>query len=107
MGLSIYRVIVSLEEAKKADPNFQVPWWFKPDSEGKSSSNVFQAMDGSDRLVVAYPAGGFDYMHLSCVLPNRSRENSSTGSGSWFDDADLREILDTFADFTGVIDLLR
>ena len=99
---------MSLADVKKTDPCFEMPEWFKPDSEGKGSMSVFKSTDNLDkRMVVAYPAKNFECMHLSCVFPDRERQSRSANAGTWYDDVSLSEILNAFGDFTGVVHLLR
>lgn len=95
MGLTIYRVAVPLDDAKKQLG--ELPDFVLPDSEGKGCITYFQSLDDSNRLLVTYSLRDFEYVHMSLHLP--------TGAGhgieieSWNKDGNREKIIGEFSDF--------
>ena len=95
MGLTIYRVAVPIEEAKKVlDP---LPDWIQPDAHGKGCITYFQSLDDTNRLIVTYNLRDFEYIHVSIHLP--TEEGHGNEVESWHKDANRSDILDAFSDF--------
>lgn len=95
MGLTIFRVAVSAEDAKAVLG--ELPEFMLPDSTGKGSISYFQSLDSSNRLIVTYPLRRFQYIHISLHLP--TAEGHGNEVESWHRDADRTEIIEAFAGF--------
>ncbi|KAI0004364.1 FAD binding domain protein [Xylariaceae sp. FL0662B] len=94
-GLTCCRVAVSADEARKVLG--RLPNWWQEQRTGDRRIMIWEAGDGSDRLVVVYGLRHTNYMNLSCVFPTRRERESTTKS--WFADGDRQEMLDIFRDF--------
>ncbi|KAI1078801.1 FAD binding domain protein [Whalleya microplaca] len=94
-GLTCCRVAVSVNEAIKALGH--LPDWWQKQRTGDRRVMIWEAGDGSDRIMVVYGLRHTNYMNMSCVFPTRHEKESTTQS--WFAEGDRQEMLDIFSDF--------
>ncbi|KAL7621839.1 hypothetical protein AAE478_007339 [Parahypoxylon ruwenzoriense] len=94
-GLTCCRVAVSANQAIEALGC--LPDWWQEQRTGDRRIMVFEARDGSDRIMVVYGLRNTSYMNMSCIFVTREERESTTNS--WFADGDRREMLDIFHDF--------
>lgn len=101
MGLTIFRVAVPIENAKKilGEP---LPHWMMPDEEGKGCVTFYQSRDQTQRLIVTYPLHRFDWIHISLHLPT-GEGHGDAEQESWHANANKNEIIDAFSDFDEAI----
>lgn len=92
-GQSIFRFVLSADKAREIAG--VLPEWWDPKKE--PYFNMIPAEDGSNRIVITYPAKNFEVVNFSCICPNTFLKE--TGSESWFTDGDLNELLEVFKDF--------
>ncbi|WAO97006.1 FAD binding domain-containing protein [Fusarium falciforme] len=105
MGLSCFRVAISVQDAKAA-LGWVPDWWDRPT--GKGRGLVFEAGDGSNRFIVAYPLRNFEYMNLSCIFPTDPEQAKTSTTATWYTEGDRSQLLEIFADFApDLIMLLR
>ncbi|GAP86819.1 putative fad binding domain protein [Rosellinia necatrix] len=95
-GLTCCRVAVSEEQAKKALGKLP-HWWEEQREAGKAHMRLMEALDGTSRLMVAYPLRDTTWMNMAWVF--QSKNQSSSTEGSWNADADRDEILEIYQDF--------
>ncbi|KAI0120811.1 FAD binding domain protein [Hypoxylon sp. NC0597] len=95
-GLTCCRVAVSANEA--IDALGQLPDWWQEQINGDSRIIVFEARDGSDRIMVVYGLRNMTYMNMSCIFPTKEEKESTTNS--WMAEGDRQEMLEIFHDFT-------
>ncbi|KAI0382298.1 FAD binding domain protein [Hypomontagnella monticulosa] len=94
-GLTCCRVAVSANQAIEALGSLP-DWW--EDSKGDSPRlMIFEARDGTDRIMVVYGLRHTSYMNLSCIFVTREEKESTTQS--WFAEGDRQEMLEIFQDF--------
>ena len=106
MGLTIFRVAVPIENAKKilGEP---LPHWMRPDQDGKGCITYHQSLDESQRLIVTYPLRRFEWIHISLHLPTGAGHGEAEDE-SWHADANRAEIVEAFGDFSpSIIKLVR
>ncbi|OTA94201.1 hypothetical protein M434DRAFT_30213 [Hypoxylon sp. CO27-5] len=94
-GLTCCRVAVSANEAIEALG--RLPHWWQEQINGDSRILVFEARDGSDRIMVVYGLRNMTYMNMSCIFPTKEEKESTTNS--WMAEGDRQEMLDIFHDF--------
>ncbi|OTA52708.1 FAD binding domain protein [Hypoxylon sp. EC38] len=94
-GLTCCRVAVSANEAIEALG--RLPDWWQEQINGDSRILVFEARDGSDRIMVVYGLRNMTYMNMSCIFPTKEEKESTTNS--WMAEGDRQEMLDIFDDF--------
>lgn len=97
MGLTIFRVAVSAENARKVLGN-DLPYFMKPDEDGNGCATYYQSLDGTNRLIVTYPLHRFDWIHISLHLPTGAGHGDAEME-SWHADANRAEIIEAFQDF--------
>lgn len=74
-----------------------LPSWWQEQKTGDRRIMVFEARDGSDRIMVVYGLRHTSYMNMSCIFVTKEEKESTTNS--WFADGDRQEMLDIFHDF--------
>ncbi|KAI1397720.1 FAD binding domain protein [Hypoxylon fuscum] len=94
-GLTCCRVAVTANEA--IDALGSLPSWWQEQKTGDRRIMVFEARDGSDRIMVVYGLRHTSYMNMSCIFVTKEEKESTTNS--WFADGDRQEMLDIFHDF--------
>ncbi|XXG96190.1 hypothetical protein Hte_002471 [Hypoxylon texense] len=94
-GLTCCRVAVSANQAIEALGH--LPNWWQEQKTGDRRIMVFEARDGSDRIMVVYGLRHTSYMNMSCIFATRQEKQSTTNS--WFAEGDRQEMLDIFHDF--------
>ncbi|KAI1380076.1 FAD binding domain protein [Hypoxylon crocopeplum] len=94
-GLTCCRVAVSANEA--IETLGSLPDWWQGQRTGDGRIMVFEARDGSDRIMVVYGLRNTSYMNMSCIFVTREEKESTTNS--WFAEGDRQEMLDIFHDF--------
>ncbi|KAI6084043.1 FAD binding domain protein [Hypoxylon rubiginosum] len=94
-GLTCCRVAVSANQAIEALG--RLPDWWQEQKAGDRRIMVFEARDGSDRIMVVYGLRNSSYMNMSCIFVTREEKESTTNS--WFAEGDRQEMLDIFQDF--------
>ncbi|KAI0168869.1 FAD binding domain protein [Hypoxylon sp. FL1284] len=94
-GLTCFRVAVSATEAISALG--RLPDWWKEQMAGDRRIMVFEANDGSDRMMVVYGLRNSSYMNMSCIFVTREEKEST--KTSWLAEGDQQEMLDIFQDF--------
>ncbi|KAI1765025.1 FAD binding domain protein [Hypoxylon sp. FL1150] len=94
-GLTCCRVAVSANQAIEALG--RLPGWWQEQKSGDHRIMVFEARDGSDRIMVVYGLRNTSYMNMSCIFVTREEKESTTNS--WFAEGDRQEMLDIFQDF--------
>ncbi|KAI2629941.1 FAD binding domain protein [Hypoxylon sp. NC1633] len=94
-GLTCCRVAVSANEAIEALGH--LPDWWQEQRTGDKRIMVFEARDGSDRIMVVYGLRHMSYMNMSCIYITREEKESTTNS--WFAEGDRQEMLDIFSDY--------
>lgn len=103
-GLTCCRVAVSAQQAISALGHLPT-WWEEQKQSGEQRILVFEAQDGSDRIMVVYGLRDLSYMNMSCIFATKEERESTTNS--WFAEGDRQEMLDIFADFdTSLVSLL-
>ncbi|KAF3068299.1 6-hydroxynicotinate 3-monooxygenase [Daldinia childiae] len=94
-GLTCCRVAVSASQAIKALG--QLPdWWQNLETKDKRIQ-VFEAGDGSDRVIVIYPLRHTSYINMSYIFA--TREGCESAENSWYADGDHKEIMEIFDDY--------
>ncbi|KAI2470226.1 FAD binding domain protein [Annulohypoxylon bovei var. microspora] len=94
-GLTCCRVAVPANQAIEALG--RLPDWWQEQKTGDRRVLVFEARDGSDRIMVVYGLRHASYMNMSCIFVTREEKESTTNS--WFAEGDRQEMLDIFHDF--------
>ncbi|KAI1772209.1 FAD binding domain protein [Hypoxylon cercidicola] len=94
-GLTCCRVAVSANQAIEALGH--LPDWWQEQKNGDRRIMVFEARDGSGRIMVVYGLRHTSYMNMSCIFVTREEKESTTNS--WFAEGDRQEMLDIFQDF--------
>ncbi|CAH0043189.1 unnamed protein product [Clonostachys rhizophaga] len=92
-GQSIFRFLVSSENARKASGH--LPDWWNP--EVGDYLSITRLDDGTNRAIITYPGRDFQYVNFSCAFPNEYLSQRATES--WFANGDINEVLDIFKDF--------
>ncbi|KAH8157740.1 hypothetical protein CIB48_g10510 [Xylaria polymorpha] len=95
-GLTCCRVAVSAEEAEKALGRLP-QWWEDQRKAGQGHMHLVEALDGTSRLMVAYPLRDSAWMNMAWVFQTQRERESTTQS--WNADADRDEILEIYDDF--------
>ncbi|CAG9945633.1 unnamed protein product [Clonostachys rosea f. rosea IK726] len=92
-GQSIFRFLVSSENARKASGH--LPDWWNP--EAGDYLSITRLDDGTNRAIITYPGCDFQYVNFSCAFPNEYLSQRATES--WFANGDINDVLDIFKDF--------
>ncbi|RYC60188.1 hypothetical protein CHU98_g6033 [Xylaria longipes] len=95
-GLTCCRVAVSAEEVEKALGKLP-QWWEDQRKEKQGHMRLVEALDGTSRLMVAYPLRDSAWMNMAWIFQTQKERESSTQS--WNADADRDEILEIYDDF--------
>jgi salicylate hydroxylase len=96
VGLTCYRVAVSVDDAKSALGNLSFPHWWEP-STCQNRSSIIYSGDGSGRVVTVYPICGQTSFNISCIM--KSEDLTEASEGSWHAEADRNKMMDAFGDF--------
>ncbi|KAI0835066.1 FAD binding domain protein [Hypoxylon sp. FL0890] len=94
-GLTCCRIAVSANEAIEALG--RLPDWWQEQLNGDSRIIIFEARDGSDRIMVIYGLRNMTYMNMSCIYVTEEEKESTTNS--WMAEGNRQEMLDKFHDF--------
>ncbi|KAI1211190.1 FAD binding domain protein [Annulohypoxylon truncatum] len=94
-GLTCCRVAVSANQAIEALG--RLPDWWQEQKTGDRRILVFEARDGTDRIMVIYGLRHLSYMNMSCIFVTKEEKESTTNS--WFADGNRQEMLEIFHDF--------
>ena len=91
-GLTLFRIAVSADDARKAVGGTLPTWWDPKTDENRMA--VMQTDDGTGRFIAHYPIQNYNYRNFSCLFP--MREDRSDMTESWYADGDKREMLELF-----------
>ncbi|KAI2778294.1 putative salicylate hydroxylase [Daldinia loculata] len=94
-GLTCCRVAVSVNQAIEALG--QLPDWWQSRETKEKRIQIFEARDGSDRVIVIYPLCHASYMNISYVFP--TREGRESADNSWYADGDQKGTMEIFDDY--------
>ncbi|KAI0899016.1 FAD binding domain protein [Annulohypoxylon nitens] len=94
-GLTCCRVAISANQAIEAFG--RLPDWWQEQMTNDQRILVFEANDGSDRIMVVYGLRHMSYMNMSCIFVTKEETEDTTVS--WFADGDRQEMVDIFHDF--------
>ncbi|KAI0453706.1 FAD binding domain protein [Xylaria acuta] len=95
-GLTCCRVAVSAEAAEKALGKLP-QWWEDQRKAGQGHMHLVEALDGTSRMMVAYPLRDCTWINMSWVFQTQKERESTTQS--WNADGDRDEILEIYDDF--------
>ncbi|KAI0878693.1 FAD binding domain protein [Hypoxylon argillaceum] len=95
-GMTCCRVAVSAEEVEKALGKLP-RWWEEQREAGQGYMRLVEALDGTSRLLVAYPLRNAAWMNIAWIFQTQKERESTTES--WNADGDRDEILGIYADF--------
>ncbi|KAI1121053.1 FAD binding domain protein [Nemania abortiva] len=95
-GMTCCRVAVSAEAAEKALGKLP-RWWEEQREVGQGYMRFVEALDGTSRLLVAYPLRDGAWMNIAWIFQTQKERESTTQS--WNADGDKDEILEIYSDF--------
>ncbi|KAI1410660.1 FAD binding domain protein [Hypoxylon sp. FL1857] len=94
-GLTCCRIAISANQTIEALGH--LPNWWQEQLAGDSRIIIFEARDGSDRIMVVYGLRNMTYMNISCIFP--TKEEKETTTTSWMAEGDNKEMVEIFEDF--------
>ncbi|KAI1387175.1 FAD binding domain protein [Hypoxylon trugodes] len=94
-GLTCCRVAIDANKAIEAYG--RLPEWWEEQKTSEKRITIYEAGDGSDRIMVVYPLRHLSYMNMSCIYATTEEKESTTVS--WMADGNREEMLEIFHDF--------
>lgn len=95
-GMTCCRVAVSADQAEKALGKLP-DWWQEQRESKKGYMHLVEALDGTSRLMVAYPLRDVSWLNISWVFQTQNPRESTTES--WHANGDRDEIIEVYQDF--------